>query len=147
MTHIVKLDETNYADIKALFRSVFMAPPWNDDWSDDAQLDNYLKDLIEVRGALVLGLYEDDRFIGVSIGKIKHWCRGTEYFIEELCISNEEQHKGYGQMFFGLIEEYLSNMNINQIFLMTDRHMPAYMFYKKQGFKELTELASFFKEF
>ena len=147
MMKITRLDMTYYDEIKALFRSVFSAPPWNDDWSDDVQLDHYLRELIEVRGSLILGLFDGDRFIGVSIGKIKHWCRGTEYFIEELCIANEEQHKGYGQEFFKLIEGYLKDMGINEIFLMTDRRMPAYDFYHKQGYKELTELAAFFKEF
>ena len=38
-----EIDVTLYAvEIKSLFREVFSAPPWNEDWSDDDQLDNYL---------------------------------------------------------------------------------------------------------
>ncbi|SCW26341.1 aminoglycoside 6'-N-acetyltransferase I [Ruminococcaceae bacterium YRB3002] len=147
MIRLVELSMSDLEQIKDLFRSVFMSPPWNDDWSDDVQLTHYLSELIDVSTPLVLGLYDDDRFIGVSIGRIKHWCRGTEYFIEELCISCEEQHKGYGMKFFELIEDHLRNMGIHQIFLMTDRHMPAYDFYRKLGFSEVTELVSLFKEF
>lgn len=32
--------------IKELFISVFTDDPWNDDWSDDRQLDLYISDLI-----------------------------------------------------------------------------------------------------
>ena len=133
-------------EIKQLFRSVFTVYPWNEDWSDEKQLDEYLRDIMEVRNPLVFGLYEDE-LIGFSIGKIKHWCGGTEYFIEELCIRNEYQGKGYGKAFFSLIEEKLKEKGLNQIYLTTDRDVPAYCFYKKIGFREIPELTSFFKEF
>lgn len=32
--------------IKKLFVSVFTIEPWNDDWSDEKQLDCYIDDLI-----------------------------------------------------------------------------------------------------
>jgi len=85
--------------------------------------------------------------IGISLGKIKHWCGGTEYYIEELCIRSDLQGKGYGRTFFKLIEEKLSELGLHTIYLMTDRNQPAYEFYKKLGFRELPELTSFFKEF
>ena len=44
MAELVELSIKDIEIIKDLFRSVFMAPPWNDDWSDDEQLDNYLRD-------------------------------------------------------------------------------------------------------
>lgn len=147
MAELVELSINDLEMIKALFKSVFTAEPWNDDWSDEVQLDNYLRDIMEVRTPLILGLYDNGEFIGVSIGNIKHWCRGTEYFIEELCIRTDLQGRGYGSLFFALIENYLKEQGLNQIFLHTDHNMPAYDFYRKRGFTEVTELVSFFKEF
>lgn len=134
-------------EIKTLFKSVFAAPPWNEDWSDEEQLDNYLRDLMEVRTPLIYGLYDGEILAGVSIGNIRHWCGGTEYFIEELCLARDYQGRGLGREFFALIEDELKKRNLNMIYLMTDRNKPAYEFYKKLGFGELSELASFFKEF
>ncbi len=142
-----KLTARDMDAVRALFLSVFTAPPWNDDWSDEEQLDHYLRDLTEVRTPLVLGLYEGDELAGVSIGHIRHWCRGTEYFIEEFCVSPHRQGKGLGGTFLSLIEEYLKERGLHQIFLMTERHVPAYDFYRKHGFEELKEHVSFFKEF
>ena len=142
-----ELDSSSFTEIKNLFREVFSAPPWNEDWSDDFQLDNYLKDLIEVRNPIIFGLYTESSLIGISIGKIKHWCGGTEYFIEELCIQREHQGKGLGREFFSLIEKRLKEKGIDTIYLMTERNKPAYDFYKKIGFKELPELTSFVKSF
>lgn len=143
-----EIDVISYAvEIRSLFKEVFSAPPWNEDWSDDDQLDNYLKDLTEVRNPLLYGLYEGNDLVGVSIGRIKHWCEGTEYFIEELCIRMDRQKKGYGKEFFSLIEKDLKEKGLDTIFLMTDRDKPAYEFYKKNGFKEIPELTSFIKLF
>ena len=144
---IKQLDGSYFGEIKRMFREVFGMPPWNEDWSDDAQLENYIRDLTEVRNPIVLGLFEDDALIGFSIGRIKHWCGGTEYFIEELCLRAEYHGRGYGREFFSLIEGRLKELGLNSVFLVTDRNMPAYGFYRHIGFTELPELAAFFKEF
>ena len=92
---IRELDQSYFEKLKELFRSVFSAPPWNEDWSDE-QLDSYMRELIEVRGSIIYGLFDQDEFIGMSVGKIRHWCGGTEYFIEELCIRSDYQGRGCG---------------------------------------------------
>ena len=94
MATLRELDSSDFDDIKTLFRGVFTQPPWNDDWSDEAQLDAYLKDLMGARTPLTLGLIEDGELIGLSLGSIKHWYEGTEYVIDELCIRTDLQGKG-----------------------------------------------------
>lgn len=145
--HLKELTIENLNEIRELFRSVFTAPPWNDDWSDEEQLDNYLKDLMCVRTPLILALIKEDEMIGIAIGNIRHWHSGTEYFIEELCIRTDMQKQGHGRKFLRLIEDYLKEHGLHQIFLMTERHVPAYQFYKDLGFEELPEHVSFFREF
>jgi aminoglycoside 6'-N-acetyltransferase I len=139
------------AEIKALFNDVFGSEPWNEKWSND-QLEEYLRDLTEVRGMLVYGLFDGqpdggNPLIGIAIGRIKHWCEGTEYYIEETCIARPYQGKGYGRLFFDLIERDLISRNIRSIFLMTDADKPASGFYRKIGFTELPGLTSFYKDF
>ena len=41
-----RLDESEIVMIKELFVSVFTKEPWNDDWSDENQLELYLHDLV-----------------------------------------------------------------------------------------------------
>ena len=53
MAELVELDGSSFEDIKTLFRSVFTQPPWNDDWSDEEQLDLEL-------AAVVHNIDEDD---------------------------------------------------------------------------------------
>ena len=147
MAELVELDGSSFEDIKTLFRSVFTQPPWNDDWSDEEQLDQYLLDLMGTRLPLVLGLVEDGELIGVSLGNIRHWYEGTEYLIDELCIKTEMQGRGYGSLFLSLIEEHLRERGLHTIYLTTDRNVPAYEFYRSRGFIELPDDVAFFKTF
>ena len=131
--------------IKDLFASVFMNEPWNDDWSDPEQLDLYIMDLIEQSNCLTYGFYEEDELIGISLGFIKHWYTGTEYVIDELCIRRDKQGSGTGTHFLKEIEKAIKELGLKQIFLQTDTEVPAYKFYKKNGFTELTTHVSFAK--
>ena len=58
MTELKELSIENLNDIKTLFKEVFMAPPWNDDWSDDNQLTEYILDMTANRKSLAIGLYD-----------------------------------------------------------------------------------------
>lgn len=91
--------------IKELFTSVFTIEPWNDDWSNQEQLDLYLFDLVGQSNSLTYGLFENEKLIGVSMGHIKHWYSGTEYYIDELCIRTDKQGNGIGTYFIKEIEK------------------------------------------
>ncbi|MCR5556875.1 MAG: GNAT family N-acetyltransferase [Butyrivibrio sp.] len=133
-------------EIKKLFASVFTIAPWNDDWSDENQLDRYIIDLIGQGYSLTYGLYDGAELIGVSMGYIKHWYTGTEYYIDELCIRTDRQGEGIGTFFLAEIENAMKELGLKQIFLQTEAHVPAYEFYKKNGFTELEGHVSFAKE-
>ncbi len=132
--------------IKTLFQSVFMFDPWNDDWSDELQLDKYIIELIGQSNSLTYGLYEGDELIGFSLGFIKHWFSGTEYVIDEFCIKKEKQGLGAGSFFMSEIEKSIKEKGLVHIFLQTDSEVPAYNFYKKNGFVELKTHVSFSKD-
>lgn len=83
--------------------------------------------------------------VGLAMGCIRHWYEGTEYYIDELCISTNMQGKGIGTEFIKQIEGYMKTEGLSRIFLQTDRGMPAYEFYKKRGFEELQNHVSFVK--
>lgn len=132
--------------IKELFTSVFTIEPWNDDWSNQEQLDLYLNDLVGQSNSLTYGLYEDENLIGVSMEHIKHWYSGTEYCIDELCIKTDKQGNGIGTHFLKEIEKGIKEIGLVQIFLQTEKTVPAYGFYQKNGFYELKEHVSFGKQ-
>lgn len=134
------------AVIKSLFTDVFTAEPWNDDWSDEKQLDCYLEDLVGQNNSLTYGLFENDNLIAVSMGHIKHWYSGTEYYIDELCVQTDRQGKGVGSFFLTEISKAIREKGIVHIFLLTESDVPAYEFYQKNGFRELKTNVAFTKK-
>lgn len=50
-----------------------------------------------------------------------------------------------GTLFLEQITEYIKSKGMVQMFLQTERGVPAYQFYKKNGFIELVDHVSLFK--
>ncbi len=132
--------------IKELFVSVFTVEPWKDDWSDQEQLNAYIHDLTGQSNSLTYGLYENGKLIGVSMGNIKHWFTGTEYYVDEFCIRPDRQGRGLGTLLLKEIEKAIKDLGLTQLFLQTESTVPAYHFYRKNGFNELKEHVSFAKK-
>ncbi len=136
MLKVKRLSINDKEIIKNLFTSVFTIAPWYDDWSDTNQLDMYINDLVGQGYSLTYGLFDDNELIGISLGYVKHWYSGTEYIINEFCIKTDRQGAGAGSFFIAEIEKAIKELGIKQIFLLTDSNVPAYNFYKKNGFVE-----------
>ena len=145
MLSIKRLSIKDKEIITDVFTSVFTKAPWNDDWSDTNQLDMYINDLVGQNYSLTYGLFDDDQPSGISMGYIKHWYTGTEYIIIEFCVKTERQGAGAGSFFIAEIEKAIKEMGLKQIFLLTDSNVPAYNFYKKNGFVECTTNVAFAK--
>lgn len=132
--------------IKSFFKDVFMREPWNDDWSDNEQLHQYITDIIGNQNSLAFGLFEGEQLLGLALGNIKHWYTGTEFFVEEFCVKTEMQGQGLGTEFLRLLEVELRVRDIKTIFLMTGKEMPAFEFYRKNGFEEIINHVSLKKD-
>ena len=136
MLNLKRLTIKDKEIITDVFTSVFTKEPWNDDWSDTNQLDMYINDLVGQGYSLTYGLFDDAELIGIALGYVKHWYSGTEYIINEFCIKTDRQGAGAGSFFIAEIEKAIKELGIKQIFLLTDSNVPAYNFYKKNGFVE-----------
>ena len=143
---LIELNESYLSQMADLYREAFSGEPWNDDWSDTNQLNEYMKDISKGYNALNYGLMIDGILVGMSVGKISHWWEGTNYNIEELCIAPSYQGQGIGSEFLELIEQSAREKGIAGIFLQTDNDMPSYRFYHKNGYKDLDKHISLYKK-
>ena len=139
------LDESYIEQMADLFKKAFAGEPWNDNWSDRAQLLEYVKEISKNYNALNFGLLRDGKLIAMSIGMIRHWWEGTNYNIEELCVDPDFQGQGIGTRFMSLIEDEIRKKGLYGIFLQTDSDKPAFKFYMKNGFKNLEAHVSLYK--
>lgn len=141
----ITLDETYLPQMAELFRNAFGGDPWYDDWSDKVQLNEYIRDLSCCHSSLNYGLLTGGSLTAMSVGTVRHWWEGTNYVIEEFCVSPDFRHKGTGTRFMGMIEDDVKKRGIAGIYLQTDKDKPSYAFYRKNGFDELDTRVSFFK--
>ncbi len=147
MYTLKRLSIDDKEEIKKVFVGVFTKEPWYDDWSDEEQLDMYICDLVGQGYSLTYGLNDDTgELIGISLGYIKHWYSGTEYIINELCIKTEKQGAGAGTFFIHAIEEAIKEQGLKQIFLLTESNVPAFEFYRKNGFVQSEYNVAFSKK-
>ena len=123
---------------------IFSGEPWNDVWTDKQQ-HAYVSELIENKNSLSFGVYLDGNLIGMALGRTKSWYEGTEYWIEEFGILPDRQQSGTGSAFIKEMEKILAEKGIEYIVLLTERNVPAYRFYKKNGFREKEENVFFVK--
>jgi GNAT superfamily N-acetyltransferase len=118
------------------FTNVFNQEPWNDEWSTETAFQ-YLLDYTNSSG--FIGIIAEDReeVIGFVFGVRKRWWSGDEFFINEMCVSVEKQKTGVGSKLMKFLEKKLEFDGIENITLLTDRGIPAEIFYKKNGFTEV----------
>ncbi|HRR75186.1 MAG TPA: GNAT family N-acetyltransferase [Ruminococcus sp.] len=145
MTEIKAMSMRDIGAVKQLFSAVFSAEPWNDDWSDDIQLHSYISEYMSNGNSLTFGLFMNGELTGASLGCIKHWWEGTEYNIGEFFVKTSEQGQGLGSAFLSMIEEELIARGIRRIFLQTNRNLPAFGFYRKNGYELLQDHVSLVK--
>ena len=147
MEEFVLLNQTYLPEMVQLYKSAFSRNPWNDDWSDEEQLTEYIKEKTGSFHAINYDLLIDGKLVAISLGQITHWWEGTNYVLDELCVSPDCQGTGIGTRFMELIESDLRKRGLKGIFLQTDSDKPAYDFYHKNGFKDLSKHISLFKGF
>jgi len=132
-------DEKKITDI---IKTAFAVAPWNDEWTEE-QLHIYFLDIAANSNSLILGYFWEDEFVGVSLGRLKHWFDGVEYCIDDLCVNPAYQGKGIGSAMLEAITKYAGEHNFKEVSLWTERSSAAYRFYKKNCWEESTEWVQF----
>ena len=141
----ITLDETYISQMAELYKRSFAGEPWNDDWSDEKQLLEYMAEISGGYHALNFGLVMDGELVALSVGEIRHWWEGTNYNIEEFCVDPKLQGQGIGSSFMKMIETEVKKRDLAGIFLQTDNDKPAFSFYHKNGFFNLDTHVSLYK--
>ena len=126
-------------EIMEIIQDAFAVSPWNDNWDDEDTFHLYILDVIGNANSLALGLYDENKLVGLALGRLKHWFDGIEYNIDDFCIRSSCQGKGAGSAFIRLLKEYSTERDFKEISLRTKRTASAYQFYQKNGFREIEE--------
>ncbi|WP_321422864.1 GNAT family N-acetyltransferase [uncultured Methanobacterium sp.] len=118
----------------ALFKKVFSADPWFDEWVSLDQSRNYLKELVENPVFEGFLMCEDSKIVAVCLGHRRSWWMGKEFFVDEFFVKTGRQGNGIGTKTVGSLVNVLRQDGYTRLTLLTNKNIPAETFYLKNGF-------------
>jgi GNAT superfamily N-acetyltransferase len=127
-------DKTDLEECAELFKRVFSADPWYDNWISRDQVRNYLNELIKNPVFEGFVAFEGSLLVAVCLGHRRSFWMGKEFFIDEFFVENEKQGNGIGTRTLDIITENLYQIGYTRLTLLTNKGIPAESFYLKNGF-------------
>lgn len=140
MMEIRLFENNDLRKCAAVLRGVMNAPPWNESWTETGA-EKYLAEFVGSTRFVGFIAYDKDQFIGAAFCHEKSWWECDELYIDEFFGAPELQSTGYGSLLVKFITDYAAEHRLGSITLMTKRGIPAYFFYKKNGFEDLSHVS------
>jgi len=137
------LSKEDIAACVEIYIDAYSKEPWNEKY-DYTSVHKYIEKYLKLNSFLGFVLMKNDEIIGEIFGLVMPTAFGDYYRIEDFCINPKDQNKGVGSKFIELIKEHLKDKELDSIILNTNRKFPSFLFYKKNGFVDLEESATFF---
>ena len=128
-----------FNDVVRIYVDAFTSPPLSYGFVTKEKTERYIKDMIRTPGFVGYVFAEKEKIIAFIFGTIDNYFDGTLYEISELAVDPSVQRGGSGTQAINLLEARLKNLGVDAISLNTSRHLPAYAFYKKNGYAEVCE--------
>lgn len=128
--NIRRAGKKDIKEIAEIYRLESSKKPYCQNWDEKdsiKKISEFLNDYIYI--------LENEKIMGFIIVKIRIDHNGKTAFVEELWIKSEYQGKGYGTMLMQFIEKEFKKLNIQSIFLISDKTSKAFNFYKKLKFE------------
>ena len=130
-----------------LYMKTYSQEPWNESWNSRNVVVNFYKNHYANNYFLGFVAMTDEKIVGVSIGFLKPWINGMEYYIDDFFVSADYHGQGIGSKFMAEIKKELISQNIHAIILTTERNFPAHRFYEQMDFSVLEDTIILAAEF
>lgn len=116
-----------------LFVSVFNSEPWNDSWTKETAVTR-IENMMNTNTFIGKAIYCENDLKGIIWGQKEQYYNGVHFQIQEFCVKNTEQNKGYGKKLLQELKDELSAAGITNIYLITSKGERTEGFYAKRGF-------------
>jgi len=139
---IRKATKNNIKEITKRMRTEFAKPPFKDKVSLNAVLKslNFYMKIGEIYIALI-----EKKIVGVIVFKKEQYWKGPVIIIEDLAVDEKFKKQGIGKALVNYVESCAKKRKIKLVCFSTHKKASAIKFYKKLGYKERTNIATFGK--
>ena len=142
---LIMYRDTDFDDCVRIYTDAFNAPPLNYDWLTKEKAWRYVRDLTITPGFMGYTYWQEGEMVAFCFGILDNYFEGTVFSVEELAVVSKFHSKGIGTKVMNLLETKLAGYAVEAVSLQTSRNLPAYDFYIKNGYEELTENVSLMK--
>ncbi|MCL1878185.1 MAG: GNAT family N-acetyltransferase [Defluviitaleaceae bacterium] len=143
---LIMYKEEHLPTCAKIYVDAFNAPPLSYDFLTPEKAERYLRDLARTPGFLGYVCFVDEVIKAFCFGKLDDYFDGTMFEVSELAVSPELHGCGLGTEIMRQMEIKLAGYGVQAVSLNTSRNLPAFNFYKKNGYEELNESVSLMKQ-
>lgn len=126
-----------------LYSRVFSGSPWSERWSSEKAHER-ISHFFNSKGFVGL-LSENKNITGFVLGNTEPFIDGTWFYLREMCVDINYQRQGIGAKLLNELKEQLTTRAVKNIYLATERDIPAASFYEKNGFSLEGNMAFYYK--
>ena len=130
---IADMHFSHLPEYAALFASVFNAEPWHDAWTAETAARR-LRDMMQTNTFIGKAVYCENDLKGIILGQKEQYYDGIHFQIQEFCVRQTEQQKGYGKALLSALRAELSAIGVTNIYLITSKGERTEGYYAKRGF-------------
>lgn len=130
---IVNMELSEVAEYAKLFVSVFNSEPWNDNWTEETAVLR-LENMMRTNTFIGKALYSENELKGFIFGQKEYYFNGIHFQIQEFCVKQIEQGKGFGKLLLQSLKEELTRIGVVNIYLITSKGDRTEGYYQRRGF-------------
>jgi aminoglycoside 6'-N-acetyltransferase I len=119
-----------------LLVNAYNSEPWNDEWTHEKAFEKLLCYYASPKFHGWMA-YSNGALLGCCVGNIEPYFAGDYYYLKEMFVAFNEQHKGVGRKLMANLKIELEKMDIKTIILFTSAEFFPFEFYTKTGFNEM----------
>lgn len=137
------IQEKDIEACAALYAQVFSSEPWDEKWSEGAARERLLHFYYSKGFCGVLA--EQEGVISFALGNIEPFYSGSIFYLREMCRNTNMPKAGVGYKVLAALERELLAQDVQDVYLITDRAIPASDFYQKNGFNHSDQMGFYAK--
>lgn len=132
-------------DCTSVYLKAYNSAPWNYHWTFD-KARTYLLEYMNCKQFAGFALYDEGKIAGAAFAHTKTWWTNQQLMIDEFFISQDRQRMGYGKKLLAYCDQYAAEQQIGSVVLMTNKYMPSFKFYDKEGYTMTEQYVFMFKQ-